>query len=191
MGNKIVDIISDNEAIKIIPVGLMVSLPLDQKLKGVNVGDSADFIIKGLENVIDAIEAGPMLVKNNKVAIDMATEGWNTENSIATQAARLDYLDMRGPKMGVGISKEGDLILIAINGRLRESVGATHIDLANILKDHGALQGMGFDPGGSVTLVVDGRQLNISPYNKDYENNVYSLPPCPRTVGNAVLGIKL
>ena len=27
---------------------------------------------------------------------------------------------------------------------------------------------MGLDPGGSVTLVAEGEQLNISPYNKDY-----------------------
>jgi hypothetical protein len=47
---------------------------------------------------------------------------------------------------------------------------------------------MGFDPGGSATLVVHGRVLNISPYNHGYARNIYSLPPEPRSVANAVVG---
>jgi len=47
---------------------------------------------------------------------------------------------------------------------------------------------MGFDPGGSATLVVGKEILNISPYNHDYERNVYSLPPEPRGVANAIVG---
>jgi exopolysaccharide biosynthesis protein len=146
-------------------------------------------MIPGFENIDSAIEAGPMLIENGKQIIDMEVEGFKTANSIATQAARLDYLDMRGPKMAAGITGDGDLILVAINGRIRESVGATHIDVAEILIKYGAVKGMGFDPGGSVTLLVDGKQLNISPYNKKYERNIYSLPPTARFVGNAVLGI--
>ena len=118
----------------------------------------------------------------------MEKEGWKTPFSIATQAARLDYIDMRGPKIGAAIDDNNTLIIIAINGRIRESVGATHFDLAEILQQYGGKDGIGFDPGGSVTLIYKGEQLNISPYNPDYENNLYSLPPVPRTVGNAIIG---
>jgi len=47
---------------------------------------------------------------------------------------------------------------------------------------------LGFDPGGRATLVVNGETLNISPYNRHYERNVYSLAPEPRSVANAVVG---
>jgi hypothetical protein len=47
---------------------------------------------------------------------------------------------------------------------------------------------MGFDPGGSSTLVVGGKTLNISPYNSGYEKDVYALPPEPRAVSNAFVG---
>ncbi len=33
-----------------------------------------------------------------------------------------------------------------------------------------------------------GETLNNSPYNRDYERNVYSLSPEPRSVANAVVG---
>jgi len=118
----------------------------------------------------------------------MHTEGWKTHNSIQTQAARLDYTDMRGPKIAAGIDKKGNLSVLTINGRIRESVGATHEDMANILLKFGIQYAMGFDPGGSSTLVVEGHTKNISPYNREYENNVYSLPPEPRAVSNAVIG---
>ena len=118
----------------------------------------------------------------------MEIEGWKTQNSIQTQAARLDYPDMRGPSHVVGLDVEGGLGVLAVNGRIRESVGATHVEMAEILRARGIQSAMGFDPGGSATLVVGEEPLNISPYNRDYERNVYSLPPQPRGVANAVVG---
>ena len=138
--------------------------------------------------VSNAIEAGPMLLENGECVINMEAEGWKTKNSIRTQAARLDYTDMRGPKIAVGINTKGELRVLAVNGRIRESVGATHHDMAGILKEQGMTSAMGFDPGGSSTLYVNGDILNISPYNKRYEESIYSLPPEPRFVSNIILG---
>lgn len=117
----------------------------------------------------------------------MEAEGWKHRNSIATQAARLDYMDMRGPKIAVGLSENGEMVVLTVNGRIRESVGATHTDTANILAGMGMVKAMGFDPGGSSTLYADGKTLNISPYNQAYEYNIYALPPQPRAVSNAVI----
>ena len=95
---------------------------------------------------------------------------------------------MRGPKIAVGLDIDGNLIVLTVNGRIRESVGATHIDMAEILLSKGIVTGMGFDPGGSSTLVVHYKILNISPYNHKYENDIYTLPPEPRAVSNVVIG---
>ena len=144
--------------------------------------------MQGWDQVEHAIEAGPMLIDGGQNCIDMEVEGWTTRNSIRTQAARMDYIDMRGPKIAIGLDACGDLSVLAINGRIRESVGATHADMAEILIGQGAKKAMGFDPGGSSTLVVGGETLNISPYNPDYESDIYALPPEPRAVANAVIG---
>jgi exopolysaccharide biosynthesis protein len=95
---------------------------------------------------------------------------------------------MRGPKIAIGLDDKGSLAVLAINGRIRESVGATHVEMAELLRARGMRTAMGFDPGGSATLAVGGDVLNISPYNRHYERNVYSLPPEPRGVANAVVG---
>jgi len=189
VGNRIIEKISGRSSVEILPVGITLSIPENHELSVLKPGDTPDFEIHGWENITDAIEAGPLLVEKGKIKIDMELSGWKKEKSILTQAARLDYTDMRGPKIAIGITGKNEFIVIAVNGRIRESVGATHVDMARILIEQGAVSGMGFDPGGSTTLVADGSQLNVSPYNKDYEKNIYTLPPQPRRVGNAILGI--
>lgn len=191
-GNTIKEIISTKkgERVEIIPVGITLSFPAGSVPEVMKEKEGKLSIkIKGLEKYIHGIEAGPMLVERNKPCLDMQKEGWKTENSIKTQAARIDYTDMRGPKIAAGLDKNGNMYILAVNGRIRESVGATHLDMAEILINKGIEKAMGFDPGGSSTIVVDGIPLNISPYNSQYEKNVYSMSPEPRAVSNAVLAV--
>lgn len=188
-GNVIKDIIKNTDSVKIVPAGLILSFPANKFSPVFNQLEAeVEISVNGIDNVLHAVEAGPMLVENGKIAIDMEDEGWTSMNSIRTQAARLDYTDMRGPKIAAGLDSNGNLLVLTINGRIRESVGATHIDMAEIMIKLGAVKAMGFDPGGSSTLVVNNKVLNISPYNKEYEKNIYSLPPEPRAVSNAIVG---
>ncbi|MDV7187980.1 phosphodiester glycosidase family protein [Lutibacter sp. TH_r2] len=197
-GNTVKQVLktTEKESATIIPVGITLSIP--SKLFSSEVfkeGKTIDIQLLEPETnpynwneVSYAIEAGPMLLDEGKQVLNMEDEGWKTTNSIKTQAARLDFTDMRGPKIAVGITKEGKLIVLMVNGRIRESVGATHFDMADILQKYGMHKAMGFDPGGSSTLVVDNQIMNISPYNKNYEKDIYSLPPQPRFVANAIMG---
>jgi len=177
-----------DERVPVVPVGLTLALNPEALPGGWKAGTRITLSIPGYENIFHAVEAGPLLLKDGELAIHMGIEGWKSTNSIRTQAARLDYTKMRGPKIAVGINKKGQLAILTINGRIRESVGATHADMAGILKKFGMENAMGFDPGGSSTLVVGETALNISPYNKDYESDVYSLPPESRAVSNAIIG---
>ena len=190
-GQRVNEIIfpDKNKYVDIIPVGLTLSIPVNQFHQNmIRIDDELEIWVNGLENIEYAVEAGPLLVSNYKQAINMEKEGWTKMNSIKTQAARLDYTDMRGPKIAAGIDKEGCLVVLAVNGRIRESVGATHAEMAEILINLGIREAMAFDPGGSSTLVVENKVMNISPYNKNYEKNIYALPPQPRAVSNAILG---
>jgi hypothetical protein len=197
-GNTVKEIIKtkEDELVEVIPVGITLSIP-PKYFSSKTFKEGKKLSIQLLEpdsnpynwdEISYAIEAGPMLIEGGKRMIDMEDEGWKTSNSIRTQAARLDFTDMRGPKIAVGMTKEGKLMVLMVNGRIRESVGATHFDMADILLKYGMDKGMGFDPGGSSTLVVDGEIMNISPYNKDYERDIYALPPEPRFVANAIMG---
>ena len=186
-GNKVAHrMLLNNEEIPLLPIGLSLLISREND-PGWKVGDELKIEIPGWTDVQSAIEAGPTIIKNKQEAILMEEEGWKTAKSIRTQAARIDFLHMRGPKIAVGIKENGSLIVVAVNGRIRESVGATHGDMAKILLGLGVVKAMGMDPGGSTTIIADGQQLNITPYNKDYFYNPISLPAQARPVGNAFL----
>jgi len=189
-GNEVKELVTSRkgERVPLVPVGLTLAINPSEIPEGLKPGELLELEIPGLEGVRQAVEAGPLLLDRSKRAIDMELEGWNSPNSIRTQAARLDYMNMRGPKIAVGINQRNELTVLTINGRIRESVGATHQDMAEILLTHGMEKAMGFDPGGSSTLVVGSSALNISPYNSNYEQDVYALPPEPRAVSNAIIG---
>jgi hypothetical protein len=197
-GNTVKQIIPTQKGQKVdmIPVGLTLSIPHNLFSKeffkeGRTLKmELQDSVINPFnwKNISYAIEAGPMLMDDGKQSINMEDEGWKTANSIKTQAARLDFTDMRGPKIAVGITQKGKLMVLMVNGRIRESVGATHLDMAQIMEQYGMFKAMGFDPGGSSTLVIDGSVMNISPYNKKYEEDIYSLSPESRFVANAIMG---
>ena len=197
-GNTVKQIIKTKtkETVAVIPVGITLSIPL-KMFSSTLFEEDKPIDIRLMEpeknpyhwdDILYAIEAGPMLIDQGKQILDMEEEGWKTKNSIKTQAARLDFTDMRGPKIAVGITNKGKLMVLMVNGRIRESVGATHFDMADILLKYGMDKAMGFDPGGSSTLVVDGQVMNISPYNKNYEKDIYALPPEPRFVANTIMG---
>jgi hypothetical protein len=190
VGNRIIEIVhtKPGEQLPVLPVGLVISFAAGTLPRRWELGQTLTIEVAGLAGIANAVEAGPLLIEKGKLAIDMEHEGWKTRASIQSQAARIDYLDMRGPKIAIGLDDQGTLVVLAVNGRIRESVGATHIEMAEILLGLGMQSAMGFDPGGSATLVVNGETLNISPYNRDYERNVYSLAPEPRSVANAVVG---
>ena len=175
-----------------LPVGLHVSIPADMYFdelrdyyfEGVLV--DYEFGWTGLwPHVIDAVEAGPLLVRAGRVAVDLETEHWPTERSIETQAGRLHDAALRGPKLGVGLTRHGDVVALAVNGRLRDSFGATYQELARLLRDEGVVTAMGFDPGGSVTLVAAGRVRNLPVFNPNHRRSPYVAPPRPRPVPNA------
>jgi hypothetical protein len=189
-GNVVKEVVVSRkgEQIPVIPVGLTLAINAEDIPDGLQAGEELELKIPGMEEVMHAVEAGPLLLDRGRYDIDMEREGWLSLNSIRTQDARLDYTEMRGPKIAVGINKRKEMTVLTINGRIRESVGATHFDMAEILLKQGMEQAMGFDPGGSSTLVVGASTLNVSPYNSKYEQDKYALPPEPRSVSNAIIG---
>ena len=96
-GRKIIERITGQNQIRILPVGLTLSIPEQFDHSDWKRGEQVTFTLPQFDQVCNAVEAGPLLVKAGKLCIDMEAEGWKTRNSIITQAARVDFTDMRGP----------------------------------------------------------------------------------------------
>lgn len=66
----------------------------------------------------------------------------------------------RHPRSAVGYTRNGEVVLLAVDGRMESSKGLTLDELANLMVKLGCVDAMNLDGGGSSTLVLGGAVLN-------------------------------
>ena len=77
-----------------------------------------------------------------------------------------DFADTRHPRTAVGITADGSVVLLVVDGRQASiSNGASLADLAIILSQLGCTEGINLDGGGSSTLVLGDEQGNVTVEN--------------------------
>jgi len=95
----------------------------------------------GWPNVFDAVGGSPMLLRDGKAT------------SICSTCARQ-------PRTAVGVTADGTILLVVVDGRSRRSAGVTLGGLRGIMRDLGAVTALNLDGGGSSEMVVDGEVVN-------------------------------
>ena len=125
-------------------------------LKAANTGDAVCVEIhligeggESWDGAWQAIGAGPRLLKNGAVCLKPGAEGF-----------RSDVLQGRAPRSAVAMTRDGKLLLAAVDGRQMVSGGLTLLELAEWLRDEGAVEAINLDGGGSTTLAL--RQLVVN-----------------------------
>lgn len=105
------------------------------------------------EDVVTAVGAGPRLVKDSKVALNAAAEGFNDAKILTSSAAR----------SGIAIMQDGSIMLATVSG-------ATMKQWADIMKSLGAKQAMNLDGGASSALYGGGKMLTTA--GRDLSNTL-------------------
>ncbi|HWR38000.1 MAG TPA: phosphodiester glycosidase family protein [Patescibacteria group bacterium] len=121
-------------------------------LAGLKVGDHV-LIHQSLgsewDQTVHALGAGPLLVKNGEVFLTTGEEGFGS-----------DVAGGRAPRTAIGLTEQGHLLLVVVDGRQSFSRGMTLAELAAFMKDLGAKDAMNLDGGGSSEMIVQGRIVN-------------------------------
>lgn len=78
----------------------------------------------------------------------------------------------RQPRTGVGVTSDGTLLLVVVDGRSRRSVGMTLRRFARTFVDLGAVEAMNLDGGGSSVMWIRGRGVVSSPSDPGGERPV-------------------
>ncbi|MDT8900827.1 phosphodiester glycosidase family protein [Anaeroselena agilis] len=95
-------------------------------------------------NVAEAVTFGPSLIINGKKLITKGDGGWGI-----------------APRTAIGQRKDGTLLFLVIDGRQPGySIGATLLDVQNILFEQGAYTAANLDGGSSATLFYNGKVIN-------------------------------
>lgn len=141
-----------------LPYGVIVR---DGKfLVGGGIEDTVDFVgmtktgaliagkynAKELEKmgVSEGVTFGPPLIINGKKLITDGDGGWGV-----------------APRSAIGQRKDGTILLLVVDGRQPGySLGATLLDIQNILYEQGAVVAANLDGGSSSTLFLNGQVVN-------------------------------
>jgi hypothetical protein len=99
-----------------------------------------------------ALGGGPMLIESGEPRVTFEEEVFF--------GSGMGSLDSRHPRTALGYTHDGRLLLLVVDGRSTESVGATLGELARELRARGAVEALNLDGGGSTTLVVNGALVN-------------------------------
>ena len=137
------------QSLKIPENGYVIVGP-KSKLETISNAKKANIDIKTIpnwENVNHIISGGPYLVKNGEIFIDMTEQ-------------KLGAIGGKNPRTAIGYTEDGNLIMVAVDGREGESVGMTLRELAGFMQSVGCINAMNLDGGGSTVMYVNGNIVN-------------------------------
>ena len=106
---------------------------------GSRLADEAQLVVGG----------GPLLLENGRINVRIR------EETIAP-----DIAFGRAPRTGAGVTADGTVLLMVVDGRSQHSAGMTLKEFAQYLKRFGAVSAVNFDGGGSSEMVLDGKIMN-------------------------------
>jgi hypothetical protein len=127
-----------------VEMNALATLPSDQTVT-LNVYTIPDW--SGMQH---AIGGGPWLVQNGSPYIDLHAQHFNSRS-----------LGFREPRSAVGITADGKLLLVTVDGRQKNvSVGMTLSELAFLMQKLGAVNAMNLDGGSSTQMSIYGKTVN-------------------------------
>jgi Phosphodiester glycosidase len=102
------------------------------------------------------VGGGPRILRDGRVAAAARAEGFAPLRSFAQV-----FVNGRQPRTLAGVTEEGRLLLVTIDGRRPGwSVGMTLPEAARLMRSLGAVDALNLDGGGSTTMVVRGEVVN-------------------------------
>ncbi|WP_346353605.1 phosphodiester glycosidase family protein [Azotosporobacter soli] len=151
-GNKVTAISKGNSTLGGDSIVLSSHGNAEKALAGLKVGDTVKInqsMGAPWDKAAYIAGAGPMLVKDGGVYLTTKAENFGA-----------DVAGGRAPRTALGVTKDGHVLLVVVDGRQTHSVGMTLLELALFMQEIGAQDAMNFDGGGSSEMVMNGRIVN-------------------------------
>lgn len=139
------------------PSGILIE---DGELKTTNVGGS--YSVVGIDdqnkmivsnsmtytrmkqlNLQSAVSFGPVIIINGQPTIRYGDGGWGIQ-----------------PRTAIGQKKDGTILMLVIDGRQADSLGATLKNVQDIFLQYGAYNAFNLDGGASTTMYYDSKLVN-------------------------------
>ncbi|MGB3191051.1 MAG: S-layer homology domain-containing protein [Limnoraphis sp.] len=92
--------------------------------------------------------AGPLLLQQGQIVVDAEAEGFN-----------IWFAKQRAIRSGIGVTANGDLLIVTVHNRVG-GPGPDLTELAQLIQQLGAVEGLNLDGGSSTSLILGGHLLN-------------------------------
>lgn len=120
----------------------------------------------GIRGSINGISGAPLLLKDNQLAFRGELEGWPIQPTTSKEHNQMfhSWFSLNNPRTAIGISEQGNILLFVVDGRQPGIASGMAIsELAQMLQAAGAKQALNLDGGGSSTLFIKGKLINMAP----------------------------
>ena len=108
------------------------------------IGEAKEYASNYEGRLVEAVGGSAILLRDGEyMNLELDSDGYYSEGSYT-----------RHPRTCVGITEDGKLLLVVVDGRSDESNGASFLDLADIMLGLGAVDALNLDGGGSSTIVT-------------------------------------
>jgi len=98
------------------------------------------------KGAVQTLSFGPALIENGSISVDADDEVGRATAS--------------NPRTAIGIKSDGSYLFVVSDGRTDESEGLSLLELAQFMKEQGAVTAYNLDGGGSSTMVFNGTIIN-------------------------------
>lgn len=146
----------------------------NKDFSGITIGAQAA-LVKNFDNDRQDWESAeyllgstPLLIKNGEITSTI-TSGSST------------FFTKRHPRTAVGVREDGKWIFMVVDGRQKDSVGMTLMELAQFMLEYDCIYALNLDGGGSSVFIMDGKIVN-NPSGREW-----SFVKSERSISNAVL----
>jgi len=132
--------------------GVVLAAPIDSKQgnmikAGMTPGEAVTVAwTTGWARVTETIGGNPTLLENGVITAENCTDS---------------YFCKRNPRTGIGINGRGRILLVTVDGRRKRSIGMKPVGFAKLFRWLGATSALNLDGGGSTTMWVRGRVVNV------------------------------
>ncbi len=103
------------------------------------------------DKIEQAIGGGPWLLRDGNIAVDTLAQRFSEGEKFGA---------VHAPRTAAGVTKDGTLLLVTVDGRQAWSAGVSLGELAALMKRLGAVRAINLDGGGSTSMIVQGGVVN-------------------------------
>lgn len=135
-------LISSGELRTAKPTGAYSIVGLDESNRMI-VSNSMTYSTMVNKKIRDAVTFGPTIIVNGVPTIRSGNGGWGVQ-----------------PRTAIGQKKDGTILMLVIDGRQADSLGATLKNVQDILLQYGAYNAYNLDGGASSTMIYNSSVVN-------------------------------